>query len=141
MRNESILSPLIRLVNRIEWIKVDYTGLNKSEHGLLISQTIKFTMPHLLTVRARIAIFETDSYDSKIYEYEDDLTRISLNPALYGRGVRWYLTSRCMIFKNIEISIKYSQTIKDGVKSIGSGPDEIEGNTQSLLSLQLYVRF
>jgi DNA uptake protein ComE-like DNA-binding protein len=139
--NEIILSSPVSLLNRIEWIKVMYTGVNKWEQGLLISHTVKFTVLHSLTVRARVAIFETDSYDSKIYEYEDDLTRVSLNPALYGRGLRWYLTNRCNVFKNVDISIKYSQTIKDGVKSIGSGLDEIEGNTQSLLSLQVYVRF
>jgi DNA uptake protein ComE-like DNA-binding protein len=139
--NELLLSPLVSLVNRIEWIKVMSAGINKLEQGLLISHTVKFTVLHSLTVRARIAIFETDSYDSKIYEYEDDLTRASFNPALYGSGLRWYLTNRYNIFKNVDLSAKYSQTIKDGVKSISSGLDEIEGNTQSLLSLQLYVRF
>jgi hypothetical protein len=139
--DELILSSPVCLVNRIEWIKVMYAGLNKSENGFLISQTIKLIVLHSLTVRARVAIFETESYDSKIFEYEDDLTRLSLNPALYGRGLRWYLTSRYNIFKNVDISAKYSQTIKENVKSISSGLDEIEGNTQSLLSLQLYVRF
>jgi len=141
LTSQLILSSSVRLVNRIEWVKVMYTGLIKSEQGLLISQTIKCKLLHSFALRARIAVFDTDSYDSKIYEYEDDLTRTSFNPALFGRGLRWYLTCRCDIFKDVDIAAKYSQTIKDGVKSIGSGLDEIEGNTQTLLSLHLYVRF
>jgi hypothetical protein len=86
-------------------------------------------------------MFETDSYDSRIYEYEDDLPHAFSNPPLYGRGVRWYLILRYEIFSKVSLATKYSQTIKEGVTTIGSGLDEIEGNTQSLLSMQLDVRF
>ncbi len=141
LTSQLILSSSVRFVNRIEWSNVMYNGLNKSEQGLLISQTIKCKLLRSFALRARIAVFDTDSYDSKIYEYEDDLTRTSFNPALFGRGIRWYLTGRYGIFKDVDIAAKYSQTIKDGIKSIGSGLDEIEGNTQTLLSLYLHVRF
>ena len=141
LTGELISSSFIRLSNRIEWAKVTYAGVKKSEKGLLISQTIKYTLCQLLALRARIAVFETDSYDSRMYEYEDDLPRASSNPALYGRGLRWYLFLQYTIFLKVDISAKFSQTIKDGVKSIGSGLDEIEGHTQSLLSMQLDVRF
>jgi hypothetical protein len=76
-----------------------------------------------------------------MYEYEDDLPSASSNPALYGRGLRWYLILQYNIFFKVDIGAKYSQTIKDGVTSIGSGLDEIEGHTQSLLTMQLNVRF
>jgi len=139
--SELVMSASIRLVSRIEWAKVMYAGMKKTERGLLISQTIKGKVLHKITLRARIAVFETDSYDSKIYEYEDDLTHVSFNPALYGRGLRWYFLSKCSVFKNLDMGVKYSQTIKEGIKSISSGLDEIEGDTQSMLSLQIYVRF
>jgi hypothetical protein len=141
LTSELISPSSVRLTNRIEWAKVTYAGMKKSEQGLLLSQTIQCTLLHSLALRARIAIFETDSFDSRIYEYEDDLPRASSNPALYGRGLRWYLILRYNIFLKVDISAKYSQTIKDDVTSIGSGLDEIEGNTQSLLSMQLDVRF
>jgi hypothetical protein len=76
-----------------------------------------------------------------MYEYEDDLPRSSSNPALYGRGLRWYVILKYNVSLKVAIAAKYSQTIKDGVNFIGSGLDEIEGNTQSLLSMQLDVRF
>jgi hypothetical protein len=141
LTSELISSSSVCLASRIEWAKVTYAGLKKSEQGLLFSQTLKCILFRSLALRARVAVFETDSYDSRIYEYEDDLPRASSNPALYGRGLRWYLILRYHIFLKVDISAKYSQTIKDGVKSLGSGLDEIEGNTQSLLSMQLDVRF
>jgi hypothetical protein len=141
LTSELISSSSVRLASRIEWAKVTYAGMKKSEQGLLLSQTIKCILFRSLALRARVAIFETDSYDSRIYEYEDDLPRASSNPALYGRGLRWYLILRYNIFLKVDITAKYSQTVKDGVKSIGSGLDEIKGNTQSLLSMQLDVRF
>ncbi len=141
LTSDLISSTSVRLSNRIEWVKTAYAGMKNSEQGVLLSQTIKCSLFRSLGLRARIAVFETDSYDSRMYEYEDDLPRASSNPALYGRGIRWYLVLRYNIFLKVDIEAKYSQTIKDGVTSVGSGLDEIEGHTQSLLSMQLEVRF
>jgi hypothetical protein len=141
LTSELISSSSVRLANRIEWAKVTYAGMKKSEQSLLLSQTIQCTLLRSLALRARVALFETDSYDSRMYEYEDDLPRSSSNPALYGRGLRWYLILKYNLFLKADIAAKYSRTVKDGVTSIGSGLDEIEGNTQSLLSMQLDVRF
>jgi hypothetical protein len=141
LTSKLISSSSVRLANRIEWAKVTYAGMKKSEQGLLLSQTIIWTLLQSLALRARVGIFETDSYDSRMYEYEDDLPRSSSNPALYGRGLRWYFILRYNIFSKVDIAAKYSQTIKDDVTSTGSGLDEIEGNTQSLLSMQLDVQF
>jgi hypothetical protein len=141
LMSEFISSPSIRLENRIEWLSVTYEGMQLQEKGLLFSQAIQCKLFHSLALRARIAMFSTGSYDSRVYEYEDDLPGAFSNPALYGRGARWYLMLRCEIFRKVCIAAKYSQTIKEGVTSLGSGLDEIEGNTQSLLSMQLDIRF
>jgi hypothetical protein len=39
------------------------------------------------------------------------------------------------------IAAKYAQTVKEGVRSIGTGNDEISGDTQSVVSIQVEVRF
>jgi len=141
LTSELASSSYMQLSNRIEWTNIKYDGMKKSEHGILLSQTMKCTLLPSLALRARVAIFETDSYDSRMYEYEDDLPRASSNPALYGRGLRWYLILQYNIFLKVDIGLKYSQTIKDDVTSLGSGLDEIKGHTQSLLAMQVDVRF
>ncbi|MBN1397811.1 MAG: helix-hairpin-helix domain-containing protein [Bacteroidetes bacterium] len=136
-----MMSSLVSLISRIEWIKVRHNGIINPERGILISAALKCKPSENFDLRARIAVMETDSYDSRLYEYEDDLTNTTFSPALYGRGIRWYFTGRVCIYKDFEISVKYARTIKEGIMSIGSGLDEISGNTQSILSMQLNNRF
>jgi hypothetical protein len=141
LTGEFISSPSLRLSSRVEWVNVNYGGIQNAEHGVLMSQAIKWNIFSLLTIQTRLAVFETDSYDSSIYEFEDEVPGAYSNPALYGRGMRWYFILRYQIFSKTYIAAKYAQTVKDGVKSIGTGLDEISGDSQSIMSMQVEVRF
>jgi hypothetical protein len=63
-----------------------------------------------------------------------------MNPALFGRGYRWYIVAQYRHSSHFSLSAKYSQTVKEGISSIGSGLDEIQGDTQSRVSVQVDVR-
>ncbi len=141
LTSEFISSPSLRLSSRAEWVTVRYHGIQKTEKGLLMSQAIKWKIFYPLTVQVRFAVFESDSYDSEIYEFEDEVPGAYSNPALYGRGMRWYFILRYQLFSKMYIAGKYAQTVKEGVKSIGTGNDEISGDSQSVVSMQLEVRF
>jgi hypothetical protein len=91
--------------------------------------------------QARLAVFETDSYASSIYEFEDEVPGAYSNPALYGRGMRWYFILRYQPFSKWSLAAKYAQTIKDGIKFLGTGLDEIRGDSQTVMSIQLEARF
>ena len=106
-----------------------------------MSQAMKWNYFSLLTIQARFAVFETDSYESSIYEFEDEVPGAYSNPALYGRGMRWYCILRYQIFSKMYIAAKFVQTVKDGIRSTGAGNDEISGDSQSVLSAQVEVRF
>jgi hypothetical protein len=138
---EFISSSSLCLSSRFEWVNVYYGGFQNSEKGVLMSETMKWNVLHRLTLQARLAVFETDSYDSAIYEFEEEAPGAYSNPALYGSGVRWYCILRYQIFSKMDATVKYAQTVKEGVRSIGTGNDEISGNTQSVASMQLEVRF
>jgi hypothetical protein len=141
LTGEFISSPSIRLSSRFEWVAVHYNGIQNAEKGVLMSQTVKWNLFQPLTMQTRLAVFETDSYDSAIYEFEDEVPGAYSNPALYGRGMRWYCIVRYQLFSKIYIAAKYAQTVKDGVTSIGTGNDETSGDTQSVVSMQVEVRF
>jgi DNA uptake protein ComE-like DNA-binding protein len=141
LTGEFASSPSLRLSSRVEWVTVDYGGIQSAEQGMLMSQEIKWNLFYSLTAQARLAIFETDSYDSAIYEFEDEVPGAYSNPALYGRGMRWYCILRYQVFSKMYVAAKYAQTVKEGVKSIGTGNDEISGDSQSIVSIQLEVRF
>ena len=141
LTGEFISSQSLRLSSRVEWVNINYGGIQNAEKGVLMSQAIKWNKFSPLTIQARLALFETDSYDSSIYEFEDEVPGAYSNPALYGRGMRWYFILRYQIFSKICFAVKYAQTVKDGVKSMGTGNDEINGDSQSTMSMQVEVRF
>jgi hypothetical protein len=139
--SEFVSSPSVRLSNRLELIKINYNGMKKAEQGFLMYQSMKWNLSQFLFLHARLAIFDTDSYDSRIYEFEEDLLGTYSNPALYGRGLRWYFILRHQISSKMYVSAKVAQTFKEGVKYIGTGLDEILGNSQSNVGIQIEVRF
>lgn len=112
--------------------------MNKtSEKGYLAFQDINWTLFKNTNVKGRIIFFNTDSYNSRIYEFENDLRGILFNPALYGNGMRWYLIAQYRLFNLFNISLKYSETYKPLILSLGSGNNEILGGLDNKVSLQI----
>jgi hypothetical protein len=130
----------IRLKGRAEMTRVAYPATGRDESGLLIFQEVRLRASESLSLEARWIVFHTGSYDSRVYEYENDLRGIFTNPALYGRGVRWYLLIQWKPAEFLVFSTKYAETRKDGVPSIGSGLTEIPGDVDNRLALQLELQ-
>jgi len=131
----------LRLRGRIEKTIVDYRLLKRSESGYLFYQELRYSASPGFTAEARLIFFDTDSYDSRLYEYENDLRGVFSNPAMYGKGRRWYVLMRWKAADILNLSAKYSETQKDGVTSIGSGLTEIQGDLDNRISVQLDVKF
>ncbi|MBE9512403.1 MAG: helix-hairpin-helix domain-containing protein, partial [Bacteroidetes bacterium] len=86
-----ITSPNLRFRNRIEIARCK-TGDFSPEWGYILYQDILFTFPQLpVDIRARYAIFDTDSYNTRIYTYENDVLYSFSVPALFSKGTRSYL--------------------------------------------------
>jgi outer membrane receptor protein involved in Fe transport len=94
-----------------------------------------------LRLSARYAIFNTDSYDTRIYAYEKDVLYAFSIPALYSTGSRYYLVATWKPARNISVYAKWSQTIWSNVYELSSGNDRIEGNTRSQFTLKMKVNF
>ena len=88
------VSDAVSLRTRVE--TVDFQrGSSPLEHGFLIYQDIvhrPLSSPLELTLR--FALFETDSYNARLYAYENDLIGVFSIPPYYGRGMRWYAMAR-----------------------------------------------
>jgi len=127
--------------SRIEVARVDYRSTGRREKGVLMFQDFRWSPLGRLQIDARVAAFQTDSYDSRLYEYESEPFGSVANPALFGRGLRLYVLTRYEMGMGIGLWVKYAWTQKDGVKVIGSGADEILGDVDNRLTFQLEVRF
>jgi hypothetical protein len=131
-------SAVFRWRSRFEYSKVDYSIAGPPARGIMFYQDFRCKPLSRLSIDGRAIIFETDSYDSRIYEYESELRGTFVNPALYGKGIRLYVLGRYS-WSGFEISAKYACTTKPGSRTLSSGPAEIQGDTDNQLSLQIDV--
>ncbi|MBL8007412.1 MAG: helix-hairpin-helix domain-containing protein [Ignavibacteria bacterium] len=129
-----------RLRSRFEFVNVDYGHYGSDNKGMLFYSDIRLNPLNRLTLDFRYIIFDTDNYDSRIYEFENDIEGVMTNVPLYGNGRRLYLLINYAPFSYIRFSGKYSETYIDGVKNTGSGNDFIEGNINNRLSLGLEIK-
>ena len=131
----------LALQNRIELIRV-HSVQNENDHGIMVYQDIEYHPARApLTLNFRFAWFDTDSYESRIYAYEQDMTSgFSFSP-LYSRGYRTYLLLRYDIGKFLSCRLRLSQSNYLDKESVGSGWDKVNASTRSEIKLMLTARF
>lgn len=131
-------SETISLKTRME--HVFYKGL-ETENGWMIFQDVQFSPAKVpLNLAARLAYFNTESYNSRIYAYENDLLYTFAVPAFFGKGFRGYLNLKYKISERAEIWFKLANTLQNGAESISSGYNEIAGNQKTEVKFQLRLK-
>ncbi|MDX9846283.1 MAG: helix-hairpin-helix domain-containing protein [Tenuifilaceae bacterium] len=131
----------IQLRSRIEFSWYDEENLPQ-ESGIMVYQDISYRpakMPIILT--ARFAVFETDSWNTRIYAYENDVLYFFSIPAYYSRGSRAYLLAQYSIGRNLDLWFRIAQTFFVGQSSLGSGLDLIDGPTRTDARFQIRYKF
>jgi hypothetical protein len=135
------VSPSFQFKNRAEWILYNQTNQPQS-HGFIIYHDVLFrpvSKPYELTFR--YALFDSDSYDSRLYAYENDVLNAFSIPAFSGKGTRMYLLFRLKAHKSLDIWIRLAQTWYADRNAIGSGLSLIEGNRKTDAKIQLRYKF
>ena len=133
------LSKRIRIKGKFEYNNYRINDISSIEEGYLYFQDLRIIPIKDLTFYGRIIIFDTDSFNSAIYEYENDLNGILSSTALFGIGIRWYLIFKYKLLNMITISAKYSETYKPGEKYLGTGYSQINGNTENRFGIQIDI--
>jgi len=159
MDNESLLSQLINekqykmrlnvrynfsdyisLQNRISFTEC-FTRNKEYEQGLLIYQDLSFKLKKWpLQVDARYGIFDTDSYHSRLYAYEQDLLYNFSIPAYYFRGFRYYMNLKYSQ-DFFTLYLKFGRTCFLDKESIGTGLSQIDGYTKTRIKMQLRLKW
>ncbi|HEX9614583.1 MAG TPA: hypothetical protein VGA55_03725, partial [Bacteroidota bacterium] len=111
------------------------------EYGFLTAQELTYRPDTWLEVRWKTTLFGTESYDSRLYVHDPDVPGTVVNRAVFGRGSRSVLHIRMHPLDVLELSATYSREIKDSEDVIGSGPDELKGDSFGRYSLQADLRF
>ena len=136
-----LITESIRLRSRIEYMTYLRDGADK-EDGLLLAQDVIYKPKESkLSFTARFALFDTDSYNSRIYSYENDVLYYFRIPAYYFQGARSYLTLRYQFKKGIDFWLRYGNWFYTNRMTIGSGYNEINDFSKSDIRAQLRFQF
>ncbi|MCX6163772.1 MAG: hypothetical protein NTU73_02735 [Ignavibacteriae bacterium] len=135
------ISNRFRVRSRYDYVFVKYNFFGGNNKGSLFYTDLRFVPLTGLTFSTRFIFFDTEDYDSRIYEYEDDIRGVMSNIGLYGKGRRWYAMVKYKPYSFVEFYGKYAETYLDGAKSIGTGNDLIQGDINNKLNLGLEIYF
>jgi hypothetical protein len=130
------------LRSRIELVNVDEADGN-SEKGWLVYQDFvwKPSWPAKYELKLRYAMFDTESYTSRIYAYENDVLYSFSVPAVYYRGSRAYIILKYDITRWSDLSVRVAQTYFANRDESGSGLNRIDGPSRTEVKVQLHMKF
>lgn len=133
------VNPEIRLRIRGEVVRTRQAG-EAAEYGYLMYQDIRFRPSQKWTLDARITVFETESFNSRVFQFENDLLYVFSNSALFDQGQRLYVLVNYEPFDFMEIWAKFGITVFENRQEIGSGLDTIKGNKRSEVGVQVRIK-
>lgn len=133
---EYTFSDALTLRTRIQLSRYS-TTTTAPVHGVLLSQGLRLRPRRSLRLDARLAFFDTDGFESRIYAYEHDLLYSFSVPVLYDRGRRSYVLAHYKATTRLTVEAKYGATWYPHRRTIGSGLNARTGNHVRELRLQL----
>jgi hypothetical protein len=112
--------------------RVDYKIVNPAKsRGFLLLQDINFRFRRFpVSIWMRHSIFNTGSFESGLYTWEDDLLNSYSIPVLYGIGNHSYIMASWKIPERAELRIKYGVT----------GTSVINGNMKIINEFKIQFR-
>jgi hypothetical protein len=134
--------PYLKLRSRAEYVVYHKQGL-QAEKGLVLFQDISYKkIGNPLELTFRYALFETDSYFSRVYAYENDVLYSFSIPALYDKGSRIYLMANYVFGKHLEVWLRVAQTFYNNRPIQNEGSiTEINAPTRTELKAQIRLKF
>lgn len=136
------VSPTVKLRNRVEFTSYDKNNSASPENGFVIYQDVTYKkLGTKVSFTARYALFQSDSYNARLYAYEADMLYAYSIPSYYYRGSRMYLLVNYDITRKIELWFRVAQTFYNNQDVISAGSlTEIQGNKKTEVKLQLRLK-
>lgn len=101
------------------------------ERGYMVSQGIAYRGKGRVTGDAFVAWFDADTYNARLYSYERNLLSTFYMPSFYGKGARLALSAKWQITEGLTLSVKGGYTRYFNRDSIGTGTEQIDGNSRA----------
>ncbi len=132
--------PRVRLRTRFDLVRAR-AAVSEPVWGYLVFQDIRLIVRSNLRIDARITMFDTDGFESRVFQFENDLLYVMSNIMLFDQGQRMYLLIHYQATKWLEFWLKAATTVYENRNVIGSGLNQIVGNIKSDIGIQARMRF
>jgi len=129
--------PQLKLKTELNWIRNQYPMSREHYAGLLLYQDIglSFSKPDI-SLHARVAYFDTDRYDERLYAYENDVYYAFSIGSYYYKGVRGYFVIRYK-YKWLSIWLRLAHTYYIDRQVISSGLTQIDKPHKTEVKVQV----
>jgi len=108
--------------------------------GLLAYQDVGVNISKIrLNLKLRFTLFDTDTYDERLFAYENDLSYIFTINSYYYRGYKTYFIIRWK-YKWFEIQGKISRMLFFNKHQIGSGLELIDASHKTEIKVQMLIK-
>jgi len=137
---EYMISASVKMKNRVEYVIFKEGDVYRGT-GYLIYQDIAWrSKTEKFSMVFRYALFDTDSYDERIYAYENDVLYAFSVPAYYYNGMRGIVLLNFKLTKKINFWVRFAHTFIGNRLVLGTGLDEINDQSRSEIKIQLRVK-
>lgn len=133
------ISPTAQIQLRTEW--VSFSHQSRYESGFLSFVGVSLRPWQRWQFKTRLSIFETNSYASAIWAFEDDVPYTFSAPAFFLNGQRLYAMACFKLNNQIELWMRVANTYLPQEQNIGSGLDQVQGNQRTDIRLMIRTNF
>ena len=134
------ISQNLRLRFRFDLIRTK-TASGNVFWGTLLYKDFRLRPLSNFRIDARITLFDADDFESRLYQFENDLLYVLSNTMLFDRGQRIYILIHYRPVQFFEVWLKAATTVYENRHIIGSGLNQIIGNRRSDIGIQMRLRF
>jgi Helix-hairpin-helix motif len=125
--------------SRFYWSRFCYSNFSTSV-GWALVQDVSFKKQKY-SIIGRLAYFNTDDYDSRIYTYENDVQYAFSIPAYFDRGLRGYIVFHYKLTRSLDGWFRFSRTNLFNQPDIGSDLSLINAPHRSDVKVQFRYSF
>ncbi|MDR1698934.1 MAG: hypothetical protein LBR75_03830, partial [Prevotellaceae bacterium] len=130
---------LFRNTVEFNWVQRE---IGDDTQGFAMFQDLSYNLPKTpLHIDFRLAVFDIESGDNRIYTFERDILWAFSVPGYSGVGSRMYLNGKWAVSDKFSVWFKLAQTIYADRDVVGSGNEAINGNTKTDWRVMVNYKF
>ncbi len=107
------------------------------EYGIAAFGELSIPLSEQITIGARWSYYQTDSFASAVYTFEQLAPGLLVSAPLYGSGSRSFVFVRWKFGERFSLWVRYGSMERQDTPSLGSGVTEIPGTRDTRAYLQL----